>query len=153
MAGKVAVFGCWNARRERLADSLGDHQEQQAASLDAACHRARRGRNHHPHRLAAVVHQPRHGYTHNVIDHAEAYVDGTSTPTTGKLLESPEARHQGHLREHRTIHLFRYLDEQAFRFNHRKGTDATRFVLALKGILDKRLTYSALTGRSCRKTC
>ena len=44
------------------------------------------------------------------------------------------------------FHLFRYLDEQAFRFNNRKMTDAVRFALALKGVLDKRLTYTALTG-------
>ena len=40
------------------------------------------------------------------------------------------------------FHLFRYLDEQAFRFNNRKGTDAMRFALALKGIINKRLTYT-----------
>lgn len=51
------------------------------------------------------------------------------------------------------FHLFRYLDEQAFRFNHRKMTDATRFVLALKGIINKRLTYSALTGSGLPQTC
>jgi hypothetical protein len=44
------------------------------------------------------------------------------------------------------FHLFRYLDEQSFRFNDRKGTDAMRFALALKGILRKRLSYDALTG-------
>ena len=51
------------------------------------------------------------------------------------------------------FHLFRYLDEQAFRFNNRKGTDAMRFVLALKGILNKRLTYTALTGSELPQTC
>jgi hypothetical protein len=51
------------------------------------------------------------------------------------------------------FHLFRYLDEQAFRFNHRKGTDAMRFVLALKGILNKRLTYAVLTGSELPQTC
>jgi hypothetical protein len=42
--------------------------------------------------------------------------------------------------------LFRHLDEQAFRFNNRKGTDAMHFALALEGILGQRLTYTALTG-------
>ena len=49
------------------------------------------------------------------------------------------------------FHLFRYLDEQAFRFNNRKGTDAMRFALALKGIIGKRLTYTRSPARSCRK--
>ena len=51
------------------------------------------------------------------------------------------------------FHLFRYVDEQAFRFNNRAGTDATRFALALKGIIGKRLTYSALTGAMEPETC
>jgi hypothetical protein len=44
------------------------------------------------------------------------------------------------------FHLFRYLDEQSFRFNNRVATDADRFALALKGIIGKRLSYAALTG-------
>jgi hypothetical protein len=36
------------------------------------------------------------------------------------------------------FHLFRYLDEQAFRFNERALTDAERFDLAISGILGKR---------------
>ena len=51
------------------------------------------------------------------------------------------------------FHLFRYLDEQSFRFNNRNGTDAMRFALALKGILNKRLTYAALTGSELLQTC
>jgi hypothetical protein len=51
------------------------------------------------------------------------------------------------------FHLFRYLDEQAFRFNERKLTDAARFVLGLKGIPSKRLTYTALTGSELPQTC
>ena len=50
--------------------------------------------------------------------------------------------------------MFRYLDEQAFRFNNRKGTDAMRFALALKGIIGKRITYyTALTGSELPQTC
>jgi len=51
------------------------------------------------------------------------------------------------------FHLFRYLDEQSFRFNNRKMTDASRFALALKGIINKRLTYVALTGSELPQTC
>ena len=42
------------------------------------------------------------------------------------------------------FHLFRYLDEQCFRFNQRCLTDADRFSLAIFGILGKRLTYDEL---------
>jgi transposase-like protein len=44
-------------------------------------------------------------------------------------------------------HLFRYLDEEAFRFNGRKGTDAERFVRVLKRIAGKRLTYAEASGK------
>ncbi len=51
------------------------------------------------------------------------------------------------------FHLFRYLDEQMFRFNNRSTkdnplTDADRFVLAVSQIAGKRLTYEELTGKA-----
>ncbi len=46
------------------------------------------------------------------------------------------------------FHLFRYPDEQAFRYKDRKPTDAERFNAALPGILGKRVTYKELTGKS-----
>ena len=51
------------------------------------------------------------------------------------------------------FHLFRYLDEQAFRFNNRVMSDAERFALALKGIINKRLTYATLTGTELPNPC
>ena len=50
------------------------------------------------------------------------------------------------------FHLFRYVDEQAFRFNNRKDADgepmndAQRFSLAVSQITGKRLTYAELIG-------
>jgi transposase-like protein len=41
-------------------------------------------------------------------------------------------------------HLFRYVDEQVFRFNERKGTDQSRFDAAMRKIMGKRLQYSEL---------
>ena len=43
--------------------------------------------------------------------------------------------------------MFRYLDEQAYRFNERKATDGERFVEALSAVVGKRLTYEHLTGK------
>jgi hypothetical protein len=40
--------------------------------------------------------------------------------------------------------LFRYLDEQAFRFNERKDDDQGRFVKALQGVVGKGLKYAKL---------
>ena len=45
------------------------------------------------------------------------------------------------------FHLFRYLDEQAFRFNNRRDmNDADRFSLAISSIVGKRLMYKDLIG-------
>jgi hypothetical protein len=44
------------------------------------------------------------------------------------------------------FHLFRYLDEQAFRFNERENTDQGRFEKVISGILGRRLTYAELIG-------
>lgn len=46
------------------------------------------------------------------------------------------------------FHLFRYVDEQAFRFNNRKMTDGERFTEAMKQIVGRRLTYEELTGKT-----
>jgi len=51
------------------------------------------------------------------------------------------------------FHLFRYVDEQAFRFNNRKHADGEiiidyeRTVMALQQIVGRRLTYAQLTGK------
>ena len=42
------------------------------------------------------------------------------------------------------FHLHRYLDEQAYRYNQRKLTNAERFLSAVFGIFGKRLTYDQL---------
>src|SRR3984893_7052275 len=42
------------------------------------------------------------------------------------------------------FHLFRYLDEQAFRFNERRDDDQGRFVKALQGVVGKGLKYAKL---------
>jgi len=93
-------------------------------------------------------------YTHNVIDHAEAYVDGeVHTNSCENFWSLLKRAIKGTYVSIEPFHLFRYLDEQAFRFNNRKGSDAMRFALALKGIINKRLTYTALTGSELPQTC
>ena len=49
------------------------------------------------------------------------------------------------------FHLFRYLDEQSFRFNARKLTDGMRFLIAAVGIIGKRLTYQELIGTEAQR--
>jgi ISXO2-like transposase domain len=55
------------------------------------------------------------------------------------------------------FHLFRYVDEQAFRYNHRKHADgsliseAERFGSLCDQIVGRRLTYQQLTGKEEQK--
>ena len=44
--------------------------------------------------------------------------------------------------------MFRYVDEQAFRFNERFGNDGDRFETVIKQIVNKRLTFDQLTGKA-----
>jgi len=99
-------------------------------------------------------HALRNDYEHQVIDHAVAYVDG-QVHTNGlesfwSLLKRSIG---GTYVSVEPFHLFRYLDEQAFRFNERKLNDAERFALGLKGIIGKRLTYATLTGAGVPERC
>jgi transposase-like protein len=88
-------------------------------------------------------------FQHEVIDHAVAYVNG-EVHTNGlenfwSLLKRTLA---GTYVSVEPYHLFRYLDEQAFRYNNRKGmNDWDRFDLAVSQIVGRRLTYAELTGK------
>jgi transposase-like protein len=88
-------------------------------------------------------------YAHEMIDHAVKYVDG-KVHTNG--LENfwclLKRGIKGTYVNVEPFHLFRYLDEQAFRFNERKDTDAGRFLKALGNIVGRRLTFSELTGKN-----
>jgi hypothetical protein len=47
------------------------------------------------------------------------------------------------------FHLFRYLDEQSFRFNNRTDlNDGCRFDRVVSQIIGKRLTWNKLTGKT-----
>ena len=87
-------------------------------------------------------------YAHQVIDHAVKYVDG-QVHTNGlenfwSLLKRGLA---GTYVSVEPFHLFRYLDEQAYRYNNRKdATDFDRFKMAASQIVGKRLTWKQAIG-------
>ena len=88
-----------------------------------------------------------------MIHHAEAYVNGNVHTNGCENFWSLLKRVIKGTYVSVPFHLFRYLDEQSFRFNERGGSDASRFLLALVGIVHKRLTYKALTGSELPQTC
>lgn len=86
-------------------------------------------------------------YVHSVIDHAEGYAKGqVHTNGLENFWSLVKRAVKGTYVSIEPFHLFRYLDEQSFRFNHRKDSDSGRFMTALASIVGKRLTYSELTG-------
>ncbi len=88
-------------------------------------------------------------YEHEVIDHAVEYVRGkVHTNTIENFWSLVKRALHGTYVSVEPYHLYRYLDEQMFRFNNRKKmTDSQRFALAMSQIGGKRLTYAALTGK------
>jgi transposase-like protein len=88
-------------------------------------------------------------YAHKIIDHAEQYVDGkVHTNGIENFWSLLKRGISGTYVSVEPFHLFRYLDEQMFRFNNRKELkDADRFSLAVSQIVGKRLTFAQLTGK------
>jgi transposase-like protein len=87
-------------------------------------------------------------YIHNVIDHAEKYVDGQiHTNGCENFWSLLKRALRGTYVAVEPFHLFRYLDEQAFRFNNRREmNDADRFSEVIRNIVGRRLTYAELIG-------
>jgi transposase-like protein len=87
------------------------------------------------------------GYIHSVIDHANKYVDGiVHTNGMENFWSLLKRTLGGTYISVEPFHLFRYLDEQAFRFNARKATDATRFADVLQTVSGRRVMYKQLIG-------
>jgi transposase-like protein len=89
-------------------------------------------------------------YTHRVVDHAVQYVDGrVHTNGLENFWSLLKRGISGTYVSVEPFHLFRYLDEQAYRFNNRKDKkDFDRFKQAATQIVGKRLTWNEVTGRS-----
>jgi transposase-like protein len=87
-------------------------------------------------------------YVHNVIDHAVCYakrhVHTNGLENFWSLLKRGI---RGTYVSVEPFHLFRYLDEQAFRFNERENTDMGRFLKGIVGIIGKRIEYLKLIGK------
>ena len=94
-------------------------------------------------------------YAHKVVDHAEKYVDGqVHTSGLENFWSLLKRGISGSYVSVEPFHLFRYLDEQVFRYNNRATkkrnvTDADRFDMAVRKIFGKRLTFASLTGKLC----
>lgn len=92
-------------------------------------------------------------YAHQIINHADAYVDGkVHTNGLENFWSLLKRGLKGTYVSVEPFHLFRYLDEQMFRYNNRATklrpmNDNDRFRLVMSQVSGKRLTYQGLIGR------
>ena len=92
-------------------------------------------------------------FTHQFVDHVKRYVDGrVHTNGMENFWSCLKRGLGGTYVAVEPFHLFRYLDEQVFRYNNRSTpkkpmTDADRFSLAISQVVGKRLTFAELTGK------
>ena len=90
-------------------------------------------------------------YAHKVVDHAVEYVrDNVHTNGLENYWSLLKRTIAGTYVSVEPFHLFRYLDEQAYRFNNRgkEMNDFDRFKLAASQMLGKRLTWNEATGKN-----
>lgn len=144
--GKAIVAAVLERHGEVRASEVDDRRKQSLKKL--VCDNVECGGNLYSDELKSYEGLDAEGFVHYVINHGECYVNGqihTNGPENfWSLLK------RGLKGTHVSVepcHLFRYVDEQAFRYNNRKDlNDADRFSLAVSKIVGKRLTYAELIG-------
>jgi transposase-like protein len=145
-SGKVAVMGLLERHGEVRAKVI--HNIKQTTLQDEVRSNVESGAN-----LFTDSHRSyfglREDYVHKVIDHAEKYVDGQiHTNGIENFWSLLKRGIKGTYVSVEPFHLFRYLDEQTFRFNNRKKkNDGERFRKVTEQVAGKRLTYTELTGK------
>jgi transposase-like protein len=87
-------------------------------------------------------------YDHEVVDHAERYVDGrVHTNGLENFWSLLKRGLHGTYVSVEPFHLFRYIDERVFAYNLREMSDYGRFASVLKTASGRRLTYAEVTGQ------
>jgi transposase-like protein len=145
-AGKVAVMGLLERRGEVRAHVVSNVQLE---TLHGHIQRdIEHGASLHTDKWVGYKHLD-DDYVHNVINHAVEYVRG-NVHTNGieNFWSLLKRTLKGTYVSVEPFHLFRYLDEQAFRFNKRKLTDFQRFIGVVEMVTGKRLEYKQLIGRA-----
>jgi transposase-like protein len=104
-----------------------------------------------------TVHSDDHGnhwkmeeYEHQIVNHLNTYVvDNCHTNGMENFWSLLKRTIGGTYVSVEPFHLFRYVDEQAFRYNNRLPmNDGDRFSYLVRKVVGKRLTYAELTGKT-----
>jgi transposase-like protein len=153
ISGKAIVFGM--LERGGRVRTLMVPNTGRATLLPELAKRVQRGSEIHTDEHSAYGGLAARYYEHKVVNHAVTYVSGNvHTNSMENFWSLLKRAIRGTYVSVEPFHLFRYLDEQSFRFNLRKhkDKDGGRFVEALRGIVGKRLTYKGLIGQAAPAT-
>ena len=137
--GQVRAMVIPNRRRHALESEIRAHVKAKSAIYSD--------------NLASYDMLRHRGFSHQVVDHAERYVDGQiHTNGLENFWSLLKRGLKGTYVAVEPFHLFRYVDEQVFRYNNRATKehfvgDGDRFQMAMQHIANKRLTYEQLTGK------
>ncbi len=149
-AGKAIAFGILERGGKVRTQVIADRQKKTVQSLI----------REHISAGAALYTDAMLGYSglesefaHQVVDHAVEYVHGR-VHTNGLENFWSLLKHglNGTYVSVEPFHLFRYLDEQCFRYNNRATkdnplNDSDRFYMAMSQVSGKRLTYKEVAGK------
>lgn len=151
-AGKTAVFGLLQRNPSKGKSKVHAQvvPDQWKETVNEIIHgTVEKGAKIYSDEHGSYAHLNDAGFVHDFVRHAQYYVRGAVHTNGIENFWSLFKRGiKGTYVSIEPFHTFRYLDEQAFRFNQREGNDADRFEAVMKQIVDKRLTYSELTGKA-----
>jgi transposase-like protein len=150
--GKTAVMGILDREQRKVRATVVPQVNRKALQAEILNHVAHGSQIYTDE--AALYKAVPPEYTHAFVDHMEKYVDGqVHTNGLENFWSLLKRGLNGTYIAVEPFHLFRYVDEQVFRYNNRKGVsgkklnDGERFSQALSQIVGKRLTYAEVTGK------
>ena len=151
MKGKTIVVGLLERNGDVRATVTGNRRKGALQGL--VTQHVEPGTNVYTDKLPSYDDLTEAGFAHKVVDHAERYVDGkVHTNGMENFWSLLKRGLKGTYISVEPFHLFRYLDEQTWRYNNRATKDnpvhdGDRFEMALSQIAGKRLTFAEVTGK------
>ena len=145
--GKAMVFALLERGGRVRAMHLADRSR--GSLLGNVAKHVRRGSEIHTDEYAGYAGLSPRYYEHKVVNHGVEYVSGNvHTNNVENFWNCLKRTIRGSYVSVEPFHLFRYLDEQAFRFNerHHDEGDGGRFAKLLALVAGRRLTYKELIG-------
>lgn len=152
LIGKAAVWGLLDREQRKVRATVVSAINREVLQSEILAHIEKGTRIYSDE--ANVYHAIPKDYIHEFVSHAQKYVDGqVHTNGLENFWSLLKRGLKGTYVAVEPFHLFRYLDEQVFRYNNRKNAagrklkDGERFEIALSQIAGKRLTFKEVTGK------